>query len=402
MIIIKIKHHFITIILGLLVVITPIVGEGSNTSATNEVFLTIAERFFQPTMQEFSLRTIKLEPFMLEKTIYGKSYSFYITVDSLIDIPQQIQVYPVKLAQELDGSHLFITGLWWGSKLFNITPSNFTLDSKKSKMVKVDFKVPKEIVGGFYSAIVFETNPIINDNKEYKIASAKTGVILAFTLPGELKREGKITDISFLQDKPQEPIIIILTFINTGNIHLRLWGNITIRNQFGLEIANVPIKSGVSIPGHSYQLKAEWKPQNLAVGTYTAQANIEIEYANPMKVIAPFIVIRPNEIGIIKLEIVSFTIPIAIQNKPIHFNLLVFNAGNIELTIIGEVIVKNIKDEVIATTPFEKEIIPAGSSKELSAILKEGCLPGSYTAYATVKYNGKIKTATQNFFVIEK
>ncbi|MEW6607536.1 MAG: hypothetical protein AB1414_08795 [bacterium] len=383
----------IILILGLLIVIRPTTGEG--ISATQEVFLRVAERLFQPTKQEFASRTIKLDPFMLEKTIYGKSYSFPIRVYNLINLPQQIQVYPTQLGQELDGSHLFITDPWWGTKLIDVNPSNFTLDSKEAKIVKVEFRTPEKITGGFYTAIVFEATPINNK-------SVKSAVILAFTLPGELKREGKISDISFLQNKPGQPIIILLRFVNTGNIHLRLHGNVTIKNPFGVKIAKLEIGSEVVLPNYPHQITLPFRLKDLAVGTYTAEANIKIEDGEPVELLTTFMVIRPNEIGIIKLEIISFTIPIAVWNRPIYFNLLAFNAGNTNLTTTGEITIKNSGGEIIATTPFEKETIPAGSSKELKAVLKEGLPIGSYTACASVEYEGKRKVATQNFWVIEK
>ncbi len=393
------KIFFITIIMGLLVVIKSLLREGSCTTATQEVFLAIAERFFQPTKQEFASRTISLEPYMLEKTIYGKSYSFYITANSLIDIPQQIQVYPARLGQELDGTHLFITEPWWGTELINVSPSEFTLEPKKSMRIKVDFKVPEEkITGGFYSAIVFESTPI---NK--KDESVKTGVILAFTLPGELKREGVITDVSLLQDKPDESIAILLTFTNLGNIHLRIYGDVIIRNHLGLEIANLPLRPPqVTLPNSSCQLNANWKPKNLPVGTYTAQTNVNITDANPVKRLTQFVVIRPNEIGIIKLEIASFTIPIAVWSSPIYFNLLAFNAGNMNLTTTGEITIKNREGEIIATAPLSKVTIPPKGTKQLQAVLTQALSIGSYTACTRVEYDGKIKVATQDFMVSEK
>ncbi|MEW6617807.1 MAG: hypothetical protein AB1422_00395 [bacterium] len=387
------KSPIIILILGLLLVIKPTIAEG--VSATQEVFLRVAERLFQPTKQEFASRTIKLDPFMLEKTIYGKSYSFPIRVYSLINLSQQIQVYPTQLGQELDGSHLFITKPWGETKLIDVNPSNFILDAKESKIVKVEFRTPEEITGGFYTAIVFETTPINNK-------SVKSAVILAFTFPGELKRKGKISDISFLQDKPGQPIIILLRFVNTGNIHLRLHGNVTIKNPFGLKIAKLEIRPEVVLPNYSHQITLPFRLKDLAVGTYTAESNIKIEDGEPVELLTPFMVVRPNEIGIIKLEIISFTIPIAVWNKPIYFALFVFNAGNVNLTTTGEIIIKNREGEIMATTLFEKETIPAGSSKELKAVLKEGLPIGSYTAYASVEYDGKREVATQNFCVIKK
>ncbi len=391
------KHKsFIVIILGMLCMIKPIVTEGSNSSATQEVFLTIAERVFQPTEQEFSSRTITLSPFMIEKRLYGGNYPFSITVDSLINISQQIHVYPVRIGQELDGSRLFINELWY-EKLFNINPDRFILDPKKSKIVDIEFKIPQEITGGFYGGIVFEANPI---DKQEDIESIKTGVILAFTLPGELKREGTITDINYFQDKPKEPISILVSCVNIGNVHIKIWGNITIINQLGREMFKIELKPPqVVFPNYSCQLKATWKPQNLSVGTYTVKVNIEVADGKSMEVLNPLIVIAPNELGIIRLEIISFTTTKAIRDKPIYFNLVVFNPGNVHFIPVGEVIIKNSKGEEIATVFFEEKTIQPKSTRILKAILSQGLPVGRYTAYATIQYNGKVKVASHDFVV---
>ncbi|MFH1098183.1 MAG: hypothetical protein V1749_11920 [Candidatus Desantisbacteria bacterium] len=381
------------VILIALAVITPAMGECARASNTQEVFLTVAERFFQPTRQEFASRTVELNPILIEESISGNNHHFSITARNLIHTPQQVRVYPARLSQGLDGEHLITEELWTEKLEINIRPSILMLEPLAEKRVAIDIKIPEGMTGGLYAAIVFESTPLEGST------TIKANAILVLTLPGELIREGTITGTSLLQDKPGEDITVQIMFTNTGNIHIRLDGNVSVRDSLNLGVVNLEIKPAVVIPTCSYQLNTRWKPKDLSVGNYTVGFNINIRDANPIKGLIPFSVIAQNEIGIIRLEIVSFNIPTPRQDEPINFRLFVFNAGNVVLSTTGEVAIRDVKGKEIFTIPIEKEAVLPKSSKELRATLSKGLPIGSYTAEAIINYGDKMKTTKTDFVV---
>ncbi len=367
----------------------------TEVSLIQAVTAEIAAVFFQPTKEELvSTRTITVNPRIIEKELTSYYYPATITISSLIDIPQQVKAYFVQVKQNLDGTHLFTEDM--ETEAGAISPPNFILEPKSSQHVNVSLVIPTEKTGGIYAGIIFEATPVMGHES---IPINKANAIISLTLPGALTRQGTITEVAFWQDKPKGTITIMSTFLNTGNIHLGVSGEVVVRTQSGSEIARALCGARFILPDCSHQLKTFWQPANLKIGTYTTETIIKFEDREPVRRLTPLMVIRPDEIAIAKLEIVSLAIPKAVSNSPACFKALLFNSGNIDLFPTGMIEVKNMAEEVVIIVPFEKEGVLAGSSKELKAVLAQGLPAGSYTALAKMEYDGNKAEAETKFNV---
>ena len=361
--------------------------------------------FFYMKVGQITAASISVSPSKIEITVTEKNNSVPITIKNGGDESSYIRVRVGAATQGLDGGVVYLSsteGPWCGAKLINLDPTEFVLDAGESKKVTADFKIPEGRSGGAYAAIFFNARPVAK--KEANISSAlEIAVITMMTFPGPVIKRGEVTGVELGQAKPGEKIKILTLFHNSGNIHFRASGTVTIENQDGEEIARVPIESANTLPGCSRYLKSTWKPENLLVGTYTAKSDVKLENGELLTADTIFSAIRPNEIAQLKGEVADFPAPKGVLNKPITFELLFHNAGNVELFPEGVIEIKDSQGKIITEAKIEKTDIPPGSSNRLNAVLESGLPVGDYTAIARIHNEGrKLAIAETQFKVIEK
>ena len=361
--------------------------------------------FFYVEIRQIDAASITVSPSKIEITVTEKNHSVPITIKNGGDESLYIRVRVGAATQGLDGGVVYLSsmdGPWCGAKLINLDPTEFILDPGESKKVTADFKIPEDRIGGAYAAIFFNARPVAK--KEANISSAlEIAVITMMTFPGPVIKRGEVAGVELGQAKPGEKIKILTLFHNSGNIHFRASGTVTIQNQDGEEIAQVPIELANTLPGCSRYLKSTWKPKNMLVGTYTAKSDVKLENDELLTANAVFSVIRPNEIAQFKGEVADFPAPKGVLNKPISFELLFHNAGNVELFSEGIIEIKDSQGKIITEAKIEKTDIPPGSSNRLNAVLENGLPVGDYTVIARIHNEGtKLAVAQTQFNVIEK
>jgi hypothetical protein len=357
---------------------------------------------------EVSASGISVAPASINRCITEEDHIIPITIKNPGSETLEYRVYACSLGQGLDGDSISLdnTDLPYSLvKWVEFNLDKFKLEANGSQIVEANIQIPKDSCGGLYGIIYIEAEPAKAESSPgpsmRDIASIpRVGVITLLTLPGESIKEAEITAVELVQGKAGEEIHILSTFHNTGNIHLRPEGNVVIRNKAGERIASVFIKPGIILPDYARQLIARWKPENLRVGTYTAESNMTFG-GKALIARRTFEVINTDEIAIVKGEVDFLQEIKTVQHKPICFNLLFYNGGNITLPIGGEIEIKG-NNKIIKRVGITPDKVMPYSSKGLKSTLTNGLPMGSYTAIARVKYADKIATATTYFNVIEK
>jgi len=348
---------------------------------------------------------LKIVPAKIETVVTKDNHVFPILIENSGTSPLRIKVYATKLKQKLDGSPHFDEskeGLKFGAELFKFNLTDFDLMAGKSQTVKVDVQIPRKPTGGVYATVFFQATDATGDTQNIS-SIIRIASLMLLTFPDTTTiKQGEHVGVEFLQAGPNKPIKVLSTFRNNGNIHFAPTGSVTITDETKKQLAIIPIDSANVLPGFARQLKAMWTPANLSPGTYTATSELIIEGAKPMVSSATFSAINLNVIAQRKGEVVSFSAPRAVMHKPINFELLFHNSGNVDLAPIGNVEVKDAEGKVVAQLPIETTSIGPDDNGTLKASLKEGLPIGDYTAVVTAKYDAKKQiSAEAQFTVIE-
>jgi hypothetical protein len=129
------------------------------------------------------------------------------------------------------------------------------------------------------------------------VSGVDVPVVLTIT-GSQLTQTGKITGINTGTITNGQPVDITTTFQNTGNIHYKVEGSVTVTNDQGVTLENIPVPIIATsiIPGISRDLEAIYTPSgSLPPGTYdinsqimTSDGNVLNESTSSFTIKAPY------------------------------------------------------------------------------------------------------------------
>jgi len=155
-------------------------------------------------------------------------------------------------------------------KWVSINPIEFTLKPGESEFVSFDILVPENAEpGGKYGSILASPVAIMGEEATGTSVFSKVGALLLLTVAGEVKEGLIIKEFfapSFLETGPV-PFTIRLE--NTGTVHLRPRGFVTISNWRGKKVTDIAFPQNNIIPGSIRKIEASWDNKWL-FGKYTA------------------------------------------------------------------------------------------------------------------------------------
>lgn len=152
-----------------------------------------------------------------------------------------------------------------------ITPLEFELGAGEAKQVSLKVDVPKKAKGEFNAMIFIEGRPKVAQEGAVTI-NTSIGIPIYVMVKGTERFKAEVEDLTVTKNTPLEMAIKIK---NTGNVHIRPQGVITIKNKKGKELFNVPLNeyNYPVLPDSSRTL--EIKSNNrLENGEYTADVKM--------------------------------------------------------------------------------------------------------------------------------
>ena len=185
-----------------------------------------------------------------------------------------------------------------------LEPGPFTIQPGERLEIPVEVKVPADATpGGHFATILFSPQPPAAVQGGQLAIGQKIGTLVLVRVTGIINESGSI--VEFDTDSGQHtftrlPIDFLLRFKNSGNVHIRPTGTVTIRNLIGGTSATVPINSGLGavLPLSTRKFEATWARQpgstankgffqeigqewqNFALGPYTASVNLTFGLSN--------------------------------------------------------------------------------------------------------------------------
>lgn len=171
-----------------------------------------------------------------------------------------------------DANPLYSLAPW-----FVLGASSLDVPARATREIGYSVDIPKNAEpGGRYGSIVFSTIPP-------KLPSGESGAVVQQNIAAlvfqringaaneSLNLESFATDKGFYEFGP---VNFTTRVKNTGTVHEKPTGTITIKNMFGLTVAKVPLDEHFVIPGSIRKLSNAWpsgKNQPFLFGRYTAE-----------------------------------------------------------------------------------------------------------------------------------
>lgn len=233
-----------------------------------------------------------------------------------------------------------------------------TLDPGETKEIPFTIAVPADAEpGGHYAGIFFASGGTASSGGQIGVQS-KLGSLVILTVEGNIREQAAISKVTL--DGPtsmsRPPVDFNIRVKNSGNVHIKPKGKVTILNMFGGEVDTLTLPQEKNVlPGQTRLFEVRWVKKatsatkgnffsevgaefsNFALGTYTA--NIEATYGQTDKTM----------LGKVKFTIVPWRA------------LLVIVLGLIILTLIFTVGMKSYNRMVIrkAQAAMPKQTPPA-------------------------------------------
>jgi len=212
-----------------------------------------------------------------------------------------VESYPRAMKYNPDGELVLLhsaKGPFSCGEWLNISPSSFKLPPGEKKRLTFLINVPEGEVGGHYANIVFD-GMLVGDNPGSTIRKTSSNVAFFLTIPRTLKQQADIVKMKVLHQDDSGHRKFIVSFKNTGNIHLKPRGKILLKKIVKIETTGEieyigePVYEeleeiafnevdGVVLPGGTRNLVAVY-PVELPEGEYSVEA--EVDYGDKKKVV---------------------------------------------------------------------------------------------------------------------
>ncbi len=136
--------------------------------------------------------------------------------------------------------------------------------------------------GGHYASIFFSSAP--PDSGQVKISS-KVGTLVLASVDGDIVEAGSILELATANGKKtysRLPVAFEARFQNTGNVHLKPTGAITIANLFGSETDKIDFNTtkGATLPKTIRKYESVWEKAAVIEKPGNAWSNFWQEYSN--------------------------------------------------------------------------------------------------------------------------
>lgn len=215
---------------------------------------------------------------------------------------------------------------------FNATPTDiatwttpesgpFTLAAGQKQTVLITFTTPADATPGGHYVAVFFNEVGSNDASKVNIES-KLGALFLATVEGTYTQSGAIATFTTANDQvyfDKGPISFIYRYENTGEVHLKPTGTLTIKNMFGKTVKTLAVNDelGATLPGtvRTYSISDWTKPGN-GYGLYSATLSLKSGAVENTKTIHFWLFSGFSMIALIVIAILLILIAVLLLKKP--------------------------------------------------------------------------------------
>jgi hypothetical protein len=163
------------------------------------------------------------------------------------------------------------------AKWIEVDKSGVIIPAKKSEVFEFTITVPANAEpGGHFGSLVFKTEPgELRDGQAGAAVGQEVGALLLVKVAGDVNEQLGVASFQALKRLYERgPVTFETRTENTGNVHLKPRGTITITNTFGREVASVQIDERNVLPDAIRKVDTVWDDSSLRFGRYTATLSL--------------------------------------------------------------------------------------------------------------------------------
>lgn len=155
-------------------------------------------------------------------------------------------------------------------KWIRVEPETFTLEPDEQKFVNFIIEVPENAEpGGKYGSILASITGVMGEGATGAAIVQRVGVLLLLTVSGQVKEDLQIKEFSAPSFLEYGPAPFLIRFENTGTVHVRPRGFVSIVNWRGKKVIDIEFSQLNVIPGAIRKIEVKWNEKWL-FGKYTA------------------------------------------------------------------------------------------------------------------------------------
>lgn len=212
------------------------------------------------------------------------------------------------------------------------SPADFTLDPRESKTVTFSIVVPPGAEpGGHYASVLVSISGGDVQGGGVGVAQ-KLGTLLLLNVGGSIKEEMIIEEFTVPEYSEYGPVPLVLRLKNSGTIHLKPRGFISIRNIFGNEVEKISIPQNNVLPGSIRRIEMSWGSK-YQLGRYDAVLTAVYGSTNePITALARFWIIPWKLITVVGVGILIIILFLYSIRKRLKLAFQALTKGKIETT----------------------------------------------------------------------
>lgn len=156
-----------------------------------------------------------------------------------------------------------------------INPVDFRIGPSQTREVRYTVTVPPEVQeGGYRAAIIFETVPDVTPGEKAKRVLLKGRIVtIVYEVVGKPSVQGHATGLKAQPRK--EGVDFMLTLQNTGKVHYRTKGTITVKDASDQKAFEVELPDAPVLPDSDREIRVSYD-KSIPKGKYSALAVVDI------------------------------------------------------------------------------------------------------------------------------
>lgn len=207
----------------------------------------------------------------------GETVANAIKVENATKEPVTLQVFAQNFTALGDGGQIALTDAESPYSLtswIQLEKNVITVQPGSSTIVPFSIVIPRNAEpGSHYGAVVFRSREESLQAGSGASVTTQIGSLILLRLPGAVYTKAGITSFSASRNiYTDERISFSASIINEGNVHVKPYGFITIRNLLGQDVKTIEVRGRNVLPGATRSISEE--SIFSGVGYFTAELNL--------------------------------------------------------------------------------------------------------------------------------
>ena len=191
------------------------------------------------------------------------------------DTSVQIEMVIEDIAPTGEAGHVIVepaeTETYSLARWIETEPKEFSLAPREEKFVKFTINVPENAEpGGHYGTVIAGAKLVAGPRATGAAILPRVGSLVLLTVPGVMREELIVKEFIAPNYSEFGPIPFTIRFENTGTVHVKPTGYITVTNWLGQKVANIEFPSHNVLPRAVRKFETSLPQKWLFAGRYTA------------------------------------------------------------------------------------------------------------------------------------